>query len=137
MILPMKPDFKGGYDLKRKNYLAFMLLFVSVLFFYGCAELGVSTPAKIISNPIGSSSVKIGMSKNQVESIYGMSNFKGMVYSDEWEAPREEWVYRAQINILPINAGYLSEDVYLYFDGNSLTKISDSPLGSSEEKTIK
>ncbi|MBF0252931.1 MAG: hypothetical protein HQL29_03860 [Candidatus Omnitrophica bacterium] len=123
--------------LKKSNCFVLMFLFVSVFLFYGCAEFDVPTPGKILNNPMGSSIVKIGMTKNEVNSLYGTPDLKRTVYSTDWEAPREEWYYKANMNILPISAGYLTDDVYLYFDSNSLTNISDAPIGTYEENDDK
>jgi len=94
----------------------------------GCADIQPN-PAQIIKNPIGPNIAKVGMTKSQVISLYGEPGFKKIgVRSEEWEGTREEWFYRATITGLPVNADYLAEDLYLYFDGNNLTNISHSPL---------
>lgn len=108
-----------------------LILFLSVIV-TGCADIETPSPAEILKNPIGSGSVKIGMTKSQVVSLYGEPDLKNIVTSKEWGGAREEWLYRGRYTAIPISAGYLSKDVYLYFDGNSLTKISKDPLGTRE-----
>ncbi len=116
----------------KKNL--FIFLSVAVLFSSGCADMEVPGPRQVLTNPIGTSAVKIGMSKAQVLQIYGEPNFKAEAVSDEWEGLREEWFYNARLSALPVGAGYLTNNVYLYFDGNSLTKISERSLGKSSEE---
>lgn len=94
----------------------------------GCAEMDVPTPRQILKDPLGEGSVKIGMSKDRVHSIYGDPDMISPVSAAEWNEPREEWVYTG-ITSLPVGAGYLSEDLYLYFDGDNLTNISRKSLG--------
>ncbi|MEA3489072.1 MAG: hypothetical protein U9R44_01860 [Candidatus Omnitrophota bacterium] len=89
---------------------------------------------EILKEPFGSGGLSLGMTKIQVVQRYGNPDFKNVVRSSEWKEPREEWFYRARIDILPINAGYLSDDLYLYFDGDSLTNISHRSLGKIEEE---
>lgn len=99
----------------------------------GCADVEIPSAKEMIKNPLGSGSVKIGMIKAQVVEIYGDPSIKGTVTSGKWNEPREEWIYRADISALPVGAGHLSEDLYLYFDGENLTNISNKPLGKETE----
>ena len=101
----------------------------------GCADVEIPGAKEIIKNPLGPGSVKIGMTKAQVVEIYGDPSIKGTVISKKWNEPREEWIYRADISTLPVGAGYLSEDLYLYFDGKNLTNISNKSLGKETEGT--
>jgi len=95
----------------------------------GCADIKTPDPGQIIKNPIGPNLAKVGMTKSHVTSLYGEPNFKKIdVVSEKWEGIREEWFYRATMTGLPMNADYLAEDLYLYFDGNNLTNISHVPL---------
>jgi hypothetical protein len=73
------------------------------------------------------------MTKAQVVEIYGEPDVKADTVSDKWGGMREEWVYRARYSALPVSAGYLSEDLYLYFDGENVTNISKEPLGKQKE----
>jgi hypothetical protein len=111
-----------------KNYFAILMVIFCVLI-SGCAEVDVPKPDEIIKNPLGPGSVRVGMTKDQVVNIYGEPNIKGMVTSSKWGGSREEWIYEAQASALPVSAGYLGEDLYLYFDGENLTNISKKPLG--------
>ena len=112
--------------------LLFKVLCVSLLV-GGCADMDVPTPMQIVKNPIGLSALKSGMSKNEVMSIYGEPNMKSQVCCADWNGTREEWFYRGRYTGLPVGAEYLSEDVYLYFDGDNLTNISKEPLGRADD----
>ena len=110
--------------------LHLILLSASLLLFTGCADIETPKVGQIISNPIGTTAVKVGMTKSQVKTLYRDPDMKRDVRSDEWGDVREEWFYRARLDAMPINADYLAKDIYLYFDGESLTNISASPLGT-------
>ena len=111
-----------------------LILLAAFIFCAGCADMDVPQPMDIVRNPIGSDSAKIGMSRTEVLGIYGEPDSRTMVNSDDWEGGREEWFYAARISALPVNAGYLSEDLYLYFDGNSLTNVSNRSIGMSSKE---
>lgn len=90
----------------------------------GCAALTIPTPNEIAETPLGTESIKIGMTKHQVESIWGKPDTITTEEDPEkWSTPREVWIYRARYGSIPVNAGYLSEDKKLYFDGINLTEI--------------
>lgn len=95
----------------------------------GCAEVDVPRTSDLFEDPLGKGTVKIGMTQDQVISIYGEADMKRTVVSNEWNGKREEWFYKARYSSLPVNAGYLAKDIYLYFDGKNLTNISGSPMG--------
>ena len=114
-------------DLKR---LAFF--FVICVFTAGCADIQAPSTDQILKNPLGSGGLEIGMTKDRVISMYGEPDAKSTVQSREWNEPREEWFYGGRYSALPVNAGYLSQDLYLYFDGENLTNISKKPLGERE-----
>lgn len=126
--------FFEGIKVKNKYNLAILILIV--IFISGCSVLEVPKPDEIIKNPLGSNSVKIGMTKDQVVSIYGDPNIKNTVKSTVWgEGEREEWFYKARLDAIPLGgANYLTEDVYLYFDGDNLTNITKTPLGKAKEE---
>jgi len=127
--------FSKGFKVKNKyNLISLIILVISIS---GCSVLEVPKPDDIIKSPLGSSSVKIGMTQNEVISLYGDPNIKSMVKSPEWgEKEREEWFYKARLDVIPLGgANYLTEDVYLYFDGDNLTNISKTPMGQAKEES--
>ena len=80
---------------------------------------------EIIKKPLGTESVRIGMTKDQVESLWGAPDRVTTVENKQkWSSPREVWTYTAHYGSIPVNAGYLSETQKLYFDGENLTEIS-------------
>ncbi|MFH1305293.1 MAG: hypothetical protein ABIH74_02685 [Candidatus Omnitrophota bacterium] len=112
----------------------YRLICISVicLFLAGCADVTLPPAKKFFKDPLGTGSLKLGMSKNQVASIYGEPNTKRMVTAPEWSEPREEWLYRAAYSTLPVNVGFLAADMYLYFDGENLTNIRQEPFKETE-----
>ena len=92
----------------------------------GCAGIEPPNPADVVKHPFGSDVVRVGMTKQEVESLWGKPDDISTVEDKEkWKGPREVWTYRAQANLVPIDAGYLSKTRKLYFDGDNLTNISD------------
>ncbi|MGB2662157.1 MAG: hypothetical protein WBD04_07220 [Candidatus Omnitrophota bacterium] len=115
------------------KHLAIIILFFCVFIIAGCADVEIPTTSELIKNPLGPGSVRIGMTQAQVVEIYGDPDIKGTVTSKKWNKPREEWIYRADYSAFPVGAGYLTEDQYLYFDGENLTNISDRSLGKETD----
>ena len=112
--------------MKRINGLLIFSCTLCIFAFSGCAGIEPPNPRDIISHPIGTESVKIGMSKTQVESIWGKPDEVRMVEDKEkWQGARELWVYRAQYSAIPVDAGYFSKSKKLYFDGDNLTNIGE------------
>ena len=103
-------------------------------FITGCSGFEMSKTDEILNAPLGSGGLYLGMTKHKVISMYGEPDLKGEVTSKVWMEPREEWFYRGRYGVLPVNAGYLSEDLYLYFDGEHLTNVSKKSLGKSDQR---
>ncbi len=108
------------------KHIAIFVLLGFVLSTCGCSAITVPNPEEVVKHPLGTESVKIGMTKQEVESQWGKPNDITMVESKEkWQGQREMWVYRAQYGSIPLDAGYLSKTKKLYFDGNNLTEIGE------------
>lgn len=104
----------------------FIILAASVAAFAlaGCAGITPPSPDDMIRQPLGKSSLKVGMSKQQVESLWGKPDEARIVEDKEkWNGSREMWVYRAQYGAIPVDVDYLSKTKKLYFDGDNLTNI--------------
>ena len=118
------------HEKKGCNVNTIMLFLATVLFLSlgGCTLVEtIPTPEYIIQRPIGTSSVKIGMSKNEVTALWGKPDQINLVEDKElWGGKREEWVYGATTSVIPIDAGYLSRTQKLYFDGENLTNIIEA-----------
>jgi outer membrane protein assembly factor BamE (lipoprotein component of BamABCDE complex) len=105
--------------------LVIAVMFVAVLAL-GCSALTIPTPNDIVKTPLGTETIKIGMTKQQVEALWGKPNDTKMVEDkNRWPSPREVWVYNAQYGSIPVDAGYLSKTKKLYFDGENLTDIGE------------
>ncbi len=101
------------------------VMFLAVLA-SGCSALTIPTPDEIAKTPLGTETIKIGMTQQQVEALWGKPNDIKMVENkDRWPTPREAWVYNAQYGSIPVDAGYLSKTKKLYFDGENLTEICE------------
>ena len=104
----------------------FVLFLVLVAFLCGCSAITVPSPDDVIKTPLGTEAIKVGMTKQQVESFWGKPDEVKMVENKaKWKEPREMWVYRAQYGVIPVDAGYLSTTKKLYFDGDNLTEIGE------------
>lgn len=102
------------------------MMIASLLALSSCADVMPPSPQKIIQTPLGTSSVKIGMTKDQVVELWGDPDAKRMIENtDKWAEAREEWLYRGRYQGIPVDAGYLSKTKKLYFDGDNLTNIVD------------
>ncbi|MBN1354583.1 MAG: hypothetical protein JW994_07965 [Candidatus Omnitrophica bacterium] len=104
----------------------FKLALVSLLFVFlaGCAGLEPPTPVEIIKRPLGTESVKLGMTMDEVRNVWGDPDQVNHVTDKEkWGGERTEWVYMSRTSVLPVDAGYLFKTKKLYFDGKNLTNI--------------
>lgn len=109
---------------------AYTVLFAAIaaISLNGCAEINpLQAPAEVIRHPLGSESVRVGMSKDEVISVWGKPDITNRLeVTDATGMVKEEWIYKArQYSPIPLDAAYLSKNKYLYFDGNNLTQISD------------
>ncbi len=111
-----------------KNEFIVILLCTVAITLGGCAEINpFEAPGKVIRHPLGTESIKIGMSKEEVISKWRKPDIiNELGTTDASGTQREVWVYKARrLTPVPIDAGYLYKNKYLYFDGNNLTRISD------------
>ena len=107
--------------------IAFLtMILTSLILFYGCSAIIIPNPEDVVKHPLGTESIKVGMTKEQVESLWGKpSQIKLVEDKAKWQGTREVWIYRAQYGSIPVDAGYLSSTKKLYFDGNNLTDIGE------------
>lgn len=109
---------------RLENILLFIILISLTL--SGCAGIEPPNPEDVVKHPLGTESLKIGMTKQEVESIWGKPDEVNIIEDrDKWKGPREAWTYRAQYGAIPVDAGYLSKTKKLYFDGDNLTNIGE------------
>ena len=113
-----------------KTVLIIPLSIFAVLAISGCAEINpFETPTEIIRQPFGPESIRIGMGKNEVISKWGEPDIVNKIPTENLTASQgEEWVYKSErFTPLPLDSGYLNKNVYLYFDGNNLARMSSEP----------
>lgn len=112
------------------------LLVIASLSLSGCGEFNIlDTPQQIIKKPLGTDAIKVGMTKNQVTSIWGKPDqINKLKASDEWQTPKEEWVYIGRYSKIPLDRSYLFKTKYLIFDGNNVVSIGDETQYKATEK---
>lgn len=99
---------------------------LALLVMCGCSVIEVPNPTDVVKTPLGTESIRIGMTKGHVESLWGKPDDIRTVEGKEGgRGPRELWIYRAQYAAIPVDAGYLSKTKKLYFDGENLTEIGE------------
>lgn len=115
--------------ISKNIYILFSLvvLAVSSALLAGCAGIDpFDAPKEIMKNPLGSSPLRIGMSKDQVKSIWGEPDqINALEPADEWQTPRAEWVYLGRYTKIPLDKSYLFKSKYLIFDGDNLVCVGD------------
>ena len=119
-----------------KKTFAICSIFLNI-FVLGCASnqtldiAGIkplSLPKDIIENPLGTTSIKIGMSKDKVKSLWGNPDAINTLKSGDNASGsiKEEWVYKArQYSPIAVDVDYLSKTKHLIFDGKNLIKIEE------------
>lgn len=109
------------------NIALVLSMSIPILMTAGCAEINpLDAPQKVLNNPLGTDLIRIGMTKQQVTSIWGKPDqVNNLKPADEWQTPREEWVYMGRYTKVPINKSYLFKTKYLVFDGNNLVCVGD------------
>lgn len=98
----------------------FLFLIFSVFFAFGCETLPPPTPGKIISNPFGTTPLRVGMEKEEVVSLWGQPNEVLEKGQDELGTVKEDWIYYARYPAIPVDYNYLSKTKTLSFTGNNL-----------------
>ena len=106
----------------RYAIIIFLLLCI-----IGCAGVEPPMPDDVISHPLGTESLRVGMTKEEVISLWGKPDAvnKTGVSKGLGGTSREEWIYYPRYSGIPIDGGYLSKTKRLYFDGNNLVRYGD------------
>ena len=113
---------------KNVLYIVFIsFCSVSVLALSGCAELNpIDASRQILKTPLGTDPVRVGMTKEEVVSIWGKPDLVNQLQSsDQWQMPREEWVYTGRYQKVPLDTSYMFKTKYVIFDGNNLVSIGE------------
>jgi len=103
------------------------LICICLLSIIGCAGIEPPSPERILSNPLGTGPIRVGMTKDEVIEVWGEPDLIGSLgeSTDYGRTAKEKWTYHGRFTNLPVNYGYLSNPVYLYFDGNNLTNYEE------------
>lgn len=111
--------------MKKRNF-SLLCIAISIACLSGCSAIPIPNPNEVVKTPLGTESIKIGMTKQQVESVWGKPDAVRTEKSKaKFSDQREVWIYNAQYAAIPVDAGYLSKTKKLYFDGENLTEIGD------------
>ena len=106
--------------------IIFVLSLSIVGFFSGCAEIEPPRPEEIMRQPLGESPLRVGMTGEEVKSLWGEPDVVRVLGTDAQGMVQREWIYRGRYPNLPINIDYLSETQHLFFDGNHLVRFYHS-----------
>ncbi|MDP2942378.1 MAG: hypothetical protein Q8O36_02550 [Candidatus Omnitrophota bacterium] len=102
-----------------------LVLLIGMIYLVGCAGIEPPTPKEILSHPLGTSMLRVGLTKDRILAQWGDPDLKEYDNTGKWDNAKEKWTYYARYGEVPVNAGYLSKTQYLYFDGNYLVKFTE------------
>lgn len=94
--------------------------------FAGCSGIEPPSPDKLLTHPLGTSPLHMGMTKDEVKGMWGDPDLvENVIGSDDRLTTKEHWVYYGRVRNLPINYGHLSKTVHIYFDGHNITSFKE------------
>jgi len=104
-----------------------LMVFLLSVFVLGCAEITPPMPDQIITHPLGTDPLNVGMTKEEVLSIWGQPDVINKIGISKGlgGTKKEEWIYHAAYSGVPVDKGYLSKARYLYFDGDNLVRFHE------------
>jgi len=110
-----------------KTVISCLVVLVCITGVMGCAGIEPPQPEKILKHPLGAGPIDIGMSKEEITSLWGEPDLIRNIgeSTDRGRTQKEEWIYQGRMTNLPVNYGYLSKSLHLYFDGNNLTSFKE------------
>lgn len=101
-------------------------LAISALIFSGCAEITPPTIKKVMESPLGTGPLRVGLTKEEVQEIWGRPDTVELQDADAWGREKELWIYEGRYpGLVPFDVGHASKTKYLTFDGNSLVSFHD------------
>lgn len=106
-----------------KKFLFCITALTGILGIIGCAGIEPPSPDRILTHPFGTGPIGTGMTKAEIKELWGEPDLIRNIGESKDMGPtqREEWFYYGRMKNLPVNYGYLSKSLHLYFDGNNLT----------------
>lgn len=105
--------------------LAAFFLVSAMISVTGCAGIEPPKPAELLKHPFGTSSLRVGATKDQILAQWGEPDIKEYDNTGKWENAKEKWTYYGRCDNLPFDEGYLTKDQCLYFDGKHLVKFNE------------
>ncbi|MFH1848305.1 MAG: hypothetical protein ABH825_03715 [Candidatus Omnitrophota bacterium] len=111
----------------RKKILGLVLAGAIICALAGCSGIEPPMPDELLTHPLGTSPLHLGMAKDEVRDILGEpDSVQHLEESGDLGATgREEWIYRGRVTNLPVSYGYLSKSLYLTFDGENLVSFHE------------
>jgi len=103
-----------------ENRIHLILMLLLTIALYGCSSLPGPDPREILKHPLGTSSLRNGMSKEEILELWGEPDSIDNLGSDELGLSKELWTYKARYPNAPVSLGYASRDQRLFFQGNAL-----------------
>jgi len=101
--------------------LRLLLSVILLVSLTGCAEIEPPGPERILAPWSGVPHVRLGESKDSVRDKWGEPDEIRQLGTDNVGLVREEWVYRARYDVIPVDYQNLSKTKKLRFTGNSIT----------------
>jgi len=122
----------------KQKIIAVLFIFLSLVYISGCAEFNLfEAPSEVLKHPLGTDPIKVGMSKEETISLWGKPDqINKLESTDEWQTPKEEWVYKGRYSKIPLDRSYFFKTKYLIFDGNNLVSFGDKSK-SAEMQSVK
>ncbi len=94
-----------------------------VLAAVGCADIAWPNLHRFARHPWTSrEQVRLGESQQAVLKRWGPPTERRVLSIDRLGTTKEEWIYCATIESVPVDYMYLSRTQHLIFDGNNLTR---------------
>lgn len=120
-----------------KLILIGMGMLTMILINLSCAEVSPPTPIDILRNPLGTSPLRKGMTKEEVVSLWGQPNAIDKMETERWSDPKEEWIYDSRYPAVPVDYNYISKAQHLYFEGDILINWKSEEKAKEKEEMQK
>jgi hypothetical protein len=113
--------------LKIKIALLYLACLIYTLGAVGCAGIEPPNPEKILTHPLGTGPIDLGMTKEEVRAQWGEPDLLRNIGESKGvgSTQKEEWIYYGRVRNLPVSYGYIAKTLYLYFDGENLTSFKE------------
>ena len=110
----------------KHAWLGISVGLIAVLLAAGCAEINPPTVGEILESPLGKGPLRLGMTQDEVRSLWGEPDTIENKGADSWGTVKEVWVYEAKYpGLVPFDVGHATKPKYLEFSGEYLTSHHD------------